>query len=70
MKLTSFTCRVQCDHLPAIAPILEALTDRVEKHAQLKIRVSNASPLPISALITVVDVHYKSYQNVQIIRVR
>lgn len=61
--------RIQSDHLPAIAPILESLIERVEKLAQPKIRLVNASPLPIAALNALVDAHYKSYQNVQIIRV-
>lgn len=61
--------RVQSDHLPAITPILESLIERVEKCAQPKIRLSNSSPLPITALISLVDAHYKSYQNVQAIRV-
>lgn len=52
-----------------MAPILEALIERVKIHAQSKIRITAASPLPISNLITLVDTHYKSYQTVQIIRV-
>lgn len=67
--LTFSENRIQSDYLPAIAPILEALIRRVESHAQPKIHISNSSALPISSLITLVDAHYKSYQNVQIIRV-
>lgn len=62
-------CRIQSETLPSVAPILETLIERVEKSAQPKIRLANSSPLPISALISLVDAHYKSYQNVQVIRV-
>lgn len=61
--------RVQADHLPAITPVLESLIERVGKSTQPKIRLVNASPLPITALISLVDAHYKSYQSVQAIRV-
>lgn len=64
-----FHYRVQADHLPAIAPILETLIERAEKSVQPKIRLLNSTPLPISALIALVDAHYKSYQSVQAIRV-
>lgn len=68
-SLTSNTNRVQADHLPTVAPILESLIERVGKSVQPKIRLVNSSPLPISVLISLVDAHYKSYQNVQVIRV-
>lgn len=64
-----FHYRIQSDYLPVIAPILETLIERAEKSAQPKIRLFNSTPLPISALISLVDAHYKSYQNVQAIRV-
>lgn len=62
--------RIQSDHLSAIAPILGELVQRIEKHAQPNAKIISNSPLPISNLITLVDAHYNSYQNVQIIRVR
>ncbi|XP_031630232.1 protein PTHB1 [Contarinia nasturtii] len=60
--------RLQSDHLPTIAPILESIVDRIEKYTTPKIRITNSSPLPVTALITLVDIHYKSYEKVQIVR--
>lgn len=63
--------RIQSDHLPSIAVILEALIQRIEKYAhQSENRITTSSPLPIKFLITLVDEHYKSYRKVQMIRVR
>lgn len=42
---------------------------RIEKYAQPKVQIVNSSPLPVNCLISLVDAHYKSYQNLQIIRV-
>lgn len=61
--------RIQSDHLPSVAVILEALIQRIEKYTQSGIRITTSSPLPIKFLMTLVDDHYKSYQKVQIIRV-
>lgn len=63
--------RIQSDHLPSIAVILEAIIQRIEKYAhQSENRIATSSPLPIKFLITLVDEHYKSYRTVQMIRVR
>lgn len=61
--------RIQSDHLPSVAVILEALIQRIEKYTPSGIRITTSSPLPIKFLMTLVDDHYKSYQKVQIIRV-
>lgn len=61
--------RIQSDHLPSVAVILEALIQRIEKYTQSGIRITTSSPLPIKFLMTLVDDHHKSYQKVQIIRV-
>ncbi|XP_055320368.1 protein PTHB1 [Sitodiplosis mosellana] len=60
--------RIQSDHLPTIAPILEALIQRIENYIEPKVQIVNSSPLPINGLITLVDAHYKSYQSLQIVR--
>lgn len=62
--------RIQSDHLPAMACILEALLRGIKDNADAKVRISTTSPLPINALISHVDAHYKSYEKVGIIRVR
>lgn len=68
MAKSSNRYRIQSDHLPSIAAILEVLIQRIEKKQESKIRLMATPPLPINALITHIDSHYNCYIDVQRIR--